>query len=231
MSFEGLLTELLVASVLDGVHFESVGVAVDVVGLREQVRDWVHGGDDAAEEVDDHLGVWNLVSSDEGQELTDVVGHLWHGRRSSIVVLDHTVVQLGRHGNDHVVEVWVEISSLWHVESEWWVVVVTGHHVVRVVDQTWLMGVDLGQIGRPHTVVGSLGLVDGEVWGPHSVIDHSLSEVPLLEEVSLVLLSGRVDFGGVDHFVHELSLGETLVHQQIVLTVDGTVTSLNRSGY
>ena len=73
--------------------------------------------------------------------------------------------------------------------------------------------------------------MDGEVWGPHSVIDDSLSKVPLLEEISLVLLGSGVDFGRVDHFVHELSLREALVHQQIVLTVDGAMASLNRSGY
>ena len=43
MSFEGLLTELLVATVLDSVEFESMRVSVHVVILCEQVADGIAG--------------------------------------------------------------------------------------------------------------------------------------------------------------------------------------------
>lgn len=52
-----------------------------------------------------------------------------------------------------------------------------------------------------------------EVGAPHSVLDGSLSKVPLLEVVTLVLLVSWVKFGRVNHLVHQLTLLETLVHQ------------------
>ena len=61
-------------------------------------------------------------------------------------------------------------------------------------------------------------------------MDLTLSEVPLLEEVTAVLLMGWVDLGKVDHLLFELHLGETLVHQQIVLLVHGAVAALARAG-
>ena len=60
-------------------------------------------------------------------------------------------------------------------------------------------------------------------------MDHTLSEVPLLEVIASVLLMGRVDLGSKDHSVHELSLLETLVYQEIVLLMHGTVAALARS--
>ena len=60
-------------------------------------------------------------------------------------------------------------------------------------------------------------------------MDHTLSEVPLLEVITSVLLVGGVDLGSENHAVHELSLLETLVDQEIVLLMHGTVASLARS--
>jgi hypothetical protein len=57
-------------------------------------------------------------------------------------------------------------------------------------------------------------------------MDLSLSEVPLLEVISLVFLVSWMDLGQEDHGVHELSLFETLIDQEIVFFVDSSVTSL-----
>ena len=59
-------------------------------------------------------------------------------------------------------------------------------------------------------------------------MDHTLSEVPLLEIVTSVLLMSGVNFGGKDHAVHELSLLETLIDKKIVLLMHGTVATLAR---
>ena len=72
--------------------------------------------------------------------------------------------------------------------------------------------------------------MDSHVWWPDSVRDSSLSVVPLLEEVRSVLLMGWMDLGKVDHLGFELLLLETLVHQEIVLLMHGTVASLAGSG-
>ena len=77
MSSESLFSELLVTSVLDGVHFESVGVAVDVMVLGEEVGDWIAGSDNGERHANDDLGVWNLGSGDVHEILRNVMSHLW----------------------------------------------------------------------------------------------------------------------------------------------------------
>jgi hypothetical protein len=57
-------------------------------------------------------------------------------------------------------------------------------------------------------------------------MNRSLTEVPLLEVVALVFLMAWVDFAQEDHFIHKLSLLETLINEQIVFLVDGSVTAL-----
>ena len=68
--------------------------------------------------------------------------------------------------------------------------------------------------------------MDSHVWWPHSVVDNSLSKVPLLEEVTSILLMGWVDLWQVHHLLHEIDLIETLVHEEIILLMHGSVTSL-----
>lgn len=229
MGLESLLSELFVSTVLDSVHFESVGIAVHIMVLSEHVRDWVHSGGNGEHHVEDYLGVTDLVSGNEGEIFRDIMSHLRGGGWGSIIVFNHTVMQLWGHGNNHVVEVWVEMSSLWNIESERWTVMITGQEIVRVVDETWVMRKSLGQIWRPDSHVGLLGLMDSHVWSPHSIMNLTLSEVPFLEEVTLVLLMTWMNFGKVHHLVHELSLLETLVHKQIVLLMHSSVTSLTSS--
>jgi len=144
VSLEHLLSELLVSSVLDGVNLESVGVAVNEVRLGEHVGDWVEGSNNGKSKAEQQFGVWDLSAGNVHEILGDVMGHLRCGGRSSIFILDHTVMQLWGHSNDHVIVVRVEVSTFWDIVTEWRVVVVTGQQVVRVVDQTWREGKDLG---------------------------------------------------------------------------------------
>ena len=60
-------------------------------------------------------------------------------------------------------------------------------------------------------------------------MNNSLSEVPFLEEVTLVFLMTWMDFWKVLHLVHEFSLLETLINEEIVLLMHSTVTSLTSS--
>jgi len=155
--------------------------------------------------------------------------HLWGGGGSSIIVLNHTIVELRRHRDNHVIVVWVEVATLWHIETEGRRVVIAGEQVVWVVDETWLMGTSFGQIGRPHTHIGILSLMHSHVGWPDSVMDLTLSKVPLLEEVTAVLLMTRMNLGQVDHSLLELHLGETLVDKKIVLLMDSSVATLASS--
>ena len=65
VSSEHLLAEFLVSTVLDSVHFESVGVSVDVMLLGEQVRNGVENEGESADHTENNLGVGDLVSSQE----------------------------------------------------------------------------------------------------------------------------------------------------------------------
>lgn len=59
-------------------------------------------------------------------------------------------------------------------------------------------------------------------------MDNSLPKVPFLEEVTSHFLMTWMAFWEVDHLVHEFSLLETLIDQEIVLLMHGSVTPLAR---
>ena len=120
MGLEGLLSELLVSTVLDSVQLKSVGVGVDIVVLGEKVRDGVEGGDNAEGHAENDLGVGNLGAAKVRDVLSNIVGHRGCGSGGTVIILNHTVVELGRHGDNHVIVVGVEITTLGHIKTEWW---------------------------------------------------------------------------------------------------------------
>jgi len=158
------------------------------------------------------------------------VGHLGGGRGGAVVVLDHTIVELGRHGDNHVIVVGVEVATLGDIETEWGSVMVASQQVIGVVGETRLHETCLGQLRGPHTLVGVLGLMDGHVGWPDSVVNSALSEVPLLEVVRAVLLMTRVNLGQVDHLGSQLVLLETFVNKEIILLMHGSVATLASTG-
>ena len=226
MSLESLFSKLLVASVLDCVNFEPVRVKVDEIVLSEHVGNGVHSADDAEHHNNDHFCVRNLALSEVGQVFCNIVRHLRGGGGGSIVVLNHTVVQLWGHGDNHVIKVGVEITTLRNVVAEGGFVMETSQQVVSIVSQTDLMSGYLAEIWWPDTLVGLLRLMDSHVGWPDSVVDLALAEVPLLEVVTSVLLVSGMDLGEINHLVSELNLSETLVDEQIVLLMHSTVTAL-----
>jgi hypothetical protein len=135
-------------------------------------------------------------------------------------------VKLWRHSNDHVIEVGIEVSSFWDIMSEGRVVVEPSHDIVGIVNESWGVGIHFGKIRRPDSLIGTFSLMNSEVRRPHSVMDNSLSEVPFLEEVSLVLLVSWVKLRKEDHFVNKFSLLETLIHQEIVLLMNSAMATL-----
>jgi len=230
VSLESLSSELLVASVLDGVHLESVRVGVDVMELGEQVGDGVHEAGNSEDHGALNLLIGTLGVSNVGDVLGDIMGHLGGGGGSSVVVLNHTVMELGGHGDNHVIVVGVEVTTLRDIKSERRGVMVTSEQVVGVVGKTGTHLTNLGKFWRPDTQVSSLGFMDSLVWGVDSVMDDTLSVIPFLEEITSVLLMSRVHSGQELHGLAKLGLLETLVHEQVVLLMHGSMTSLARSG-
>lgn len=194
--------------------------------LGEQVRDWVESCDDAKSHAENNFSVGYFGLAEVSDVFSNVVSHLRSRSWSTIFELNHTVVKLGRHGNNHVIEVRIEITTFGNIMTKWSSVVVSSQQVVRIVGKTGLMGTSFGKFWWPNTLVGILSLMDSHVWWPDSVMDLSLSEVPLLEVITSVLLMSRVNFGQVDHLGHEFSLSETLVDEKIVLLVHSAVTAL-----
>jgi hypothetical protein len=154
------------------------------------------------------------------------MGHLWGRSWCAIFILDHTIVKLWRHGDNHMIVVWVEMSTLWNVKTEWRIVVIPSQKVVWIVDETWVVGGGLGEIGRPDSEVGVLSLMHSHVWWPHSIVNNSLSKVPFLEEVTSIFLMGWMDLWQVDHLLHEFDLGETLIHEQVILLMHSSMATL-----
>jgi len=111
-----------------------------------------------------------------------------------------------------MVKVRVEVSPFCDIMSEWRVVVIPCQHVVDIVDHSWHMGVGFRKIRRPHSMVGSFGLMNCEIGRPHSVMNNSLTVVPFLEVVTFVFLMCRVNSRRVDHLLHQFSLLETLIY-------------------
>jgi len=76
MCSESLLSELLVSTVLNSIHLQSVRVGVDVMVLGEEVGDGVH----EASNTEDHSGLDLLIGtlgvSKIGDVFGDIMGHL-----------------------------------------------------------------------------------------------------------------------------------------------------------
>ena len=135
-------------------------------------------------------------------------------------------MELGRHSNNHVIVVGVKVSALWDIKTEWGRVMVASQQIVGVVGKTRLHVTCLGQLRGPDTLIGVLSLMDGHVGRPDSVLDLSLSEVPLLEVVGTMFLMSGVNLGQVNHLASEFNLGETFVNQEIILLMHSTVAAL-----
>ena len=195
MSLEGLLSELLVATILNGIHLKSVGVAIYVMVLGEKVTYGVKSGHNTSNHTNDESSVGHFAARQILEVLRDIMSHLRSRGGSSIFIFNHAIVELRRHSDNHMIIIGVVISALGNVQTKGWIVMIPSQQIVRVVDKTWLMRVGLGKLGRPHSVVGILCLMYGKVGSPHSVVDNSLPVVPLLEKVGSVLLMGWMNFG------------------------------------
>lgn len=154
------------------------------------------------------------------------MSHLGGTWGNAIIVFNHTIVQLWRHSNNHMVKVWVEESTFWDIMAEWWTIVIACHQVVDVVDHTRLVWIGFWKLWRPHTLISTFGLMNSEIRGPDSIMNNSLSEVPFLEVVASVFLMSGMDSGSEDHLWDEFSLFESLVHEKIIFLMHGTMATL-----
>ena len=130
MSFEGLFSEFFVSAIFNRVHLESVGVAVHIMVLGEQVADWVECGNDASNHANDQLGIRHFAARQVLEIFRDIVGHLGSTGWSSIFVFYHPIVQLRRHSNDHMVKVRIIVSTFRYIETKGRIIMITSQQIV-----------------------------------------------------------------------------------------------------
>src|SRR5579875_2701074 len=75
MTFEHLLSELLIATILDCVEFQSVRVCVDIMILSEEVTNRVECSNQKSNHAQNQLCVRDFTSSQVHQILRNIMGH------------------------------------------------------------------------------------------------------------------------------------------------------------
>lgn len=103
----------------------------------EEITDWIKGGYNESNHADNYLSVWNFTLTNVGDIFGNIMGHLWGTSWCTILILYHTIMELRRHSNNHVIKVWIEISTFWYIKTEWWIVVISSQKIIWIVDQTW----------------------------------------------------------------------------------------------
>ena len=229
VGLKGLLSKLLVTTVLNCVDFKSVWVCVNIMILCEQIRNWVESSNNAKGHHKYNFCVRNFWMSEIWDVLCNVVSHLRSGGRSAIIVLNHTIMKLWGHSNNHVIKVRIEVTAFWYIKTKWWCIVITSEQVIWVVSKTRLMGTSFWKLWWPNTLISIFCLMDSHVWWPDSVMDLTLSKVPLLEVIWAVLLMTWMDLGQVNHLASEFNLSETFINKKIVLLMHSSVTTLTSS--
>lgn len=199
VSLKGLLSKLLVTTILNCVDFKSVWVCVNIMILSEQIRNWVECCDDAKCHHKNNFSVRNFWMSEIWDVFCNIVSHLRSWGRSAIIVFNHTIMKLRWHSNDHVIKIWIEVTAFRYIKTKWWCIVITSEQVIWVVSKTWLMGTSLWKLWWPNTLISIFCLMDSHVWWPDSVMDLTLSKVPLLEVIWAVLLMTWMDLRQVNH--------------------------------
>lgn len=68
--------------------------------------------------------------------------------------------------------------------------------------------------------------MDSKIGWPDPIMDLPLPIIPLLEVVTSVLLMSGMNLGKVDHLLLQLHLSESLVDDQVILLMHGSMASL-----
>lgn len=190
-----LLKMVIIDTISNSVHFPTSREQVSVEGSSLDVFE----GPDKGYTSEDHevsgffIGSLVTVSSlHVRDEVGDIISQLGSGGGGTIFVFEHTIIKLSGHTNDHMIIVRVEVFTLGDIDTIRGLVVITGQDVEDIVDTTGSES-NLGKIDGPDTVVGVLTLILREIRGIDSVVDVSVSFIPFLIVVLLVMMMGRMD--------------------------------------
>jgi len=91
-----------------------------------------------------------------------------------------------------VIIVRVEVFTLGNIDTERRLIVVTSQDVEDIVDTTGSES-NLGQINGPNTTISILTLILREIRRIDSVVNNSISFIPFLLVVLLIMVMSRMD--------------------------------------
>jgi len=220
-----LLKMVIINTISNSVHFPTGGKQVSVESSGLDVFEGPNEGDGSEPHDVSGFLIGSLVTVSSlhvRDEVGDIISQLGSGGGGTIFVFEHTIIKLSGHTNDHMIIVGVEVFTLGDIDTMRGLVVVTGQDVEDVVDATRSES-NLGQIDGPDTVVGVFTLILGELGRIDSVVNVSVSFIPFLIVVLLVMMMGRMD-REVGDKGSQFQLFVGLIQQGIVLLVDHTVT-------
>lgn len=215
----------IIDSISNSVHLMSQTQQGSIVPLGLQVSNWVQAqsGQNEDAEVSEHHIVILMPgpSLQKEQIITDIEGHLWSTGWGTVIIVNLPVDQLSWHTNNHMIEIGVKVLTLWHVHTIRWLEMVTGQDVIDVINTT-ASHPNLTEVCGPDSTVSVFSLVLREVWWVHTVFNTSVSFVPFLVVVLLVVVMGWVNGEHGDHF-GELELLVASVEDLVVFGVDVAV--------
>jgi len=226
-----LLKMMIIDTISNSVHFPTSREQVSVEGSSLDVFEGPDKGNTSENHEVSGFLIGSLVTVSSlhvRDEVGDVISQLGSGGGGTIFVFEHTIIKLSGHTNDHMIIVRVEVFTLGDIDTIRGLVVVTGQDVEDIVDTTGSES-NLGKIDGPDTVVSVLTLILREIRRIDSVVDESVSFIPFLIVVLLVMMMGRMD-GEVGDESSQFKLFVGLIQQGIVLLVDHTVTITTISG-
>lgn len=217
---------VVVDTITNGIELMPDTQKASEITLGLHVSEGVHA--DSCENEHAHVSKGHIVMLGShsalkvAQVVGNVEGHLWGGDGSAVVVVDHSVLQLSGHADDHVVEIWVKIFTVGNIQAVGGFIVIASQHVVNVVDATWSHS-DFAEIGWPNTTVCVFALILREVWWIHAIFDTTISLVPFLVVVLFEVVMRWMDREHRNHF-RKLQLSVASVKDFVVFGVDVSVT-------
>lgn len=123
----------------------------------------------------------------------------------------------------------VEVLSFWDISANRRLVAISCHQIINKVINSRVESISGCEIFGPQTSISVFSLMDSEIWRPNSVMNNSLSIVPLLEIIAFILLMSWVEFLKENHFINQFSLRESLINHNIILFMNESVTSCANS--
>ena len=91
-------------------------------------------------------------------KISHIIGHLRRRRRSPIIIVDHSILELPGHPNDHMIKVGIIALPLGNVHSLRRLIMIPSHNVIDIIHRPWSI-TNLREISRPDSSIGIFGLV------------------------------------------------------------------------